>query len=105
MPFRTLFGLLILVSGVAFGDTIAVIGTGNVDAALGPEFAAQGHTIVYGSRSPDDEKVSALVERTGDAASATTPAEAVAGADMVVLAVPGLMVEEIDLGLRLILSL
>jgi NADPH-dependent F420 reductase len=99
MPFRTLFGLLILVSGVAFGDTIAVIGTGNVGAALGPEFAAQGHTIVYGSRSPNDEKVSALVERTGDDASATTPAEAVAGADMVVLAVPGLMVEEITIGL------
>jgi len=35
----------------AFADTIAVIGTGNVAGALGPEFAAQGHTIVYGSRA------------------------------------------------------
>jgi predicted dinucleotide-binding enzyme len=27
-------------------DTIAVIGTGSVGSALGPEFAAQGHIVV-----------------------------------------------------------
>ena len=31
---------------VSMADTIAVIGTGNVGAALGTEFAAQGHDIV-----------------------------------------------------------
>ena len=51
--------------------------------ALGPEFAALGHTIVYGSREPGRDDVVALVERTGQTgASATTPAEAVVGADM-----------------------
>ncbi|NIN40234.1 MAG: NAD(P)-binding domain-containing protein, partial [Gammaproteobacteria bacterium] len=78
----------------AFADTIAVIGTGDVGGALGPEFAAQGHTIVYGSRDPGRSKVEELVRKTGDLASATTPAEAAAQADIVVLAVPGLMVEE-----------
>ena len=34
-----------------YADTIAVIGSGDVAAALGPEFAAQGHTVVYGSRN------------------------------------------------------
>jgi len=88
-------GLLGIVFGVlalgadADAETIAVIGTGNVGAALGPEFAAQGHTIVYGSREPGREDVQALVARTEGNATARQPAEAVAGADMVVLAVPG----------------
>ncbi len=76
-------------------DTIAVIGTGDVAGALGPEFAAQGHTIIYGSRNPSRDDVRALVARTGNAASATTPAESVAGADIVVMAVPGTAVEAV----------
>ena len=78
-----------------YADTIAVIGTGDVAGALGPEFAAQGHTIVYGSRNPSRDDVRALVARTGNAASATTPAESVAGADIVVMAVPGTAVEAV----------
>lgn len=81
--------------GLAVADTIAIIGTGNVAGALGPEFAAQGHDIVYGSREPDREDVAALVERTGGNASAMIQAEAVAGADMVVLAVPGTVAAEV----------
>lgn len=81
--------------GLAAADTIAVIGTGNVAGALGTEFAAQGHDIVYGSREPGRDEVAALVERTGGNASATTQAEAVAGADMVVLAVPGEVAAEV----------
>ena len=78
-----------------YADTIAVIGTGDVARALGPEFAAQGHIVVYGSRNPARDEVRALVERTGDAASATTPAESVVGADIVVMAVPGAVVEAV----------
>ncbi len=66
-----------LIQATAQAATIAVIGTGQVGSALGPEFAAQGHTIVYGSREPMREDVQALVARTGDAASAAIPAEAV----------------------------
>ncbi len=81
--------------GIAYGETIAIIGTGDVAGALGPEFAAQGHTIVYGSRKPERGSVAELVERTGNGASATTQAEAAASAEIVVLAVPGLLVGEI----------
>ena len=96
MSYRVVVALLALVLGApAVADTIAIIGTGDVGSALGPEFAAQGHTIVYGSREPQRSKVKELVEKTGELASATTPAEAAAQADIVVLAVPGLMVEEI----------
>ena len=91
--------MLALLGSVAAADTIAVIGTGDVARALGIEFAAQGHTIVYGSRKPDRGSVQDLVAETGHGATATTQAEAVVGADIVVLAVPGLLVEEITLSL------
>jgi len=83
----------------ALADTIAVIGTGNVGAALGPEFAELGHTIVYGHREPEREDVQALVARTAGNASVKQPAEAVVGADIVVLAVPGASAVEITEGL------
>ena len=96
MSFRAALAAAIIFFGApAVADTIAVIGTGDVGGALGPAFASQGHTIVYGSRDPDWGKVKELVERTGELASATTPADAASQADIVVLAVPGLMVEEI----------
>jgi predicted dinucleotide-binding enzyme len=88
-----------LTGSAALSDTIAVIGTGNVGAALGPEFAAQGHTIVYGSREPMRADVQELVGRTTGNASAKTPQEAVAGADIVVLAVPGTSAVEVTQGL------
>jgi hypothetical protein len=91
--------LLTVFGSIAAADTIAIIGTGDVAHALGVEFAAQGHTIVYGSRKPDRGSVQDLVEETGHGATATTQAEAVVGADIVVLAVPGMLVEEITLSL------
>jgi len=79
----------------AQADTIAIIGTGSVGGALGPKFAAQGHIVVYGSRDPFKSDVAELVARTGHGSSATTQADAVTNADIVVLAVPGMLVEEI----------
>lgn len=83
----------------AAAEIIAVIGTGEVGSALGPEFAMLGHTIIYGSREPGRQEVRALVSRTGDDAAAATPEAAAADADIVVLAVPGLVVEEVTRGL------
>jgi NADPH-dependent F420 reductase len=79
----------------AFAAKIAVIGTGNVGAALGPEFAALGHTIIYGSRTPNEQDVKDLVAKTGHGATAMTQPDAVRSADMVVLAVPGNLAEQI----------
>ena len=98
MKIGALACLLFLAQPVA-ADTIAIIGTGNVGGALGPEFAAQGHTIIYGSRDPSTDAVKALVARTGDGTSATTPANAARDAGIVVLAVPGMLVAEITQGL------
>lgn len=81
-------------SGV-MSETIAMIGTGNVGRALGPEFAELGHEIIYGSRNPDRPEVRELVSQTGGNASASSPAEAAARADVVMLAVPWNAVESV----------
>ena len=94
------FALLMTLSGIANADRIAIIGTGDVGAALGPKFAALGHEIIYGSRDPERDSVQALVNKTGNNASAAMPTESVVNADIVVLAVPGRLAESItaDLG-------
>ena len=103
-------GILLLVSGSflvfsfmattkSYAETIAVIGTGAVGSALGPRFASLGHEIVYGSRTPDSDHVRELVAETGDRASAATQAEAVRNADIVMLALPWTVAEEVVLGL------
>lgn len=102
---RNRFIHLVLAAALLLGATgaqalsIAIIGTGQVGGALGPEFAAQGHTIIYGSRNPERDDVVELVSRTGHGASAAMPASAAARADIVVLAVPGMAVAEITRGL------
>lgn len=93
-----LIALTVFASAVS-AETIAIIGTGEVASALGPEFAAQGHTIIYGSRKPAGNDALKLVARTGDGASVMTPGEAVTDAEIVVLAVPGMLVKEIAEGL------
>ena len=92
-----LFGLAGPVSGSA--DTIAVIGTGDVAQALGPEFASLGHRIVYGSRDPAQAGIGKLIEKTGQGTTVLRPDEATIGADIVVLAVPGMVVESVTRGL------
>ncbi len=78
----------LLTPGRATAATIAIIGTGRVATALGPQFAKQGHRIIYGSRNPDRDSVRQLVARTHATASAMGSADAVRQADIVVLAVP-----------------
>ena len=86
---------LLCSSHAAAEYTIAMIGTGDVGSALGPAFAAQGHKVVYGSRNPDRDRVRELVARTGNGAAAASQRDAARDADIVVLAVPPLLVESI----------
>jgi len=67
---------------------IAVIGTGEVGGTLGRLWAAKGHRISYGSRTPQSRRVQALVDQTAHNARAMTPREAVSESDLVVLATP-----------------
>lgn len=68
---------------------IAVIGAGNVGGTLGRRWAELGHEVAFGVRRPAD---GAAAVKGGDAlppgARVTTPAEAVRGAEVVLLATP-----------------
>lgn len=65
---------------------IAIIGAGQVGAALARGWARAGHRIRLGVRDPRAEKHAALVQATG--ATALAPAEAADRSELVALAVP-----------------
>jgi NADPH-dependent F420 reductase len=67
---------------------IAVIGAGNVGGTLGKMWGAKGHEVAFGVRHPNDTKVQALVTATGNRARAVRVKDAVASAEVVVLATP-----------------
>lgn len=71
---------------------ISIIGTGNVGKALGSAFAGAGNDVTFASR--DAGHAADAAAATGGHA-ATTLVEAAAGADIVVLAVPGTAVEAV----------
>lgn len=68
---------------------IAVIGTGNIGATVGRALARAGHEVRLGARTPDP----AVAQGSG--AAVTSVAEALAGAEAVLLAVPAAAVEEV----------
>jgi len=72
-----------------------VIGTGNVGGALGRRWAQAGHQVVFGTRDATSNKVLALLVEAGENARASTPPEAVEGAEVVVLATPWEVTETI----------
>jgi predicted dinucleotide-binding enzyme len=59
---------------------IAIVGAGRVGETLGTRWGAAGHSVLYGVRNPDDAKYEGFEVETID--------EAVASADVIVLAVP-----------------
>ena len=73
--------------GVGAHMMIAVMGTGNIGRTIGATWAQTGHDVVYGSRHPG-------ADGPGGAA-VVSYADAAAGADAVLLAVPGGAVEDV----------
>jgi len=66
---------------------ITILGAGNVGGALGKGWARAGHSIAYGVPNPADAKHRPVAQAAGGA-SLGTVAEAVRGADVIVLAIP-----------------
>ena len=66
---------------------IAIVGAGNVGGALGKGWSRAGHTIRYGVVDPADARHAAAARDAGGA-KVVGIAAAVAGADVIVLAVP-----------------
>jgi hypothetical protein len=66
---------------------IAVLGAGNIGATLARKWAAAGHQVILASRTPDASALRSLAASIG--ARTASHADAVAGADVVVVALPG----------------
>jgi predicted dinucleotide-binding enzyme len=66
---------------------IAVLGAGNIGATLAAKWAAAGHQVTLGSRTPDAAALRELAGRIG--ARTASHADAVADAEVVVVALPG----------------
>jgi len=87
---------------------IAIIGAGSVGGALGAAFSRVGNEVTYGVRDPDSEKAQAALGGA-EGASATSFAEAIAGADAIVFAlrweaVPDTLKELGDLAGRVVID-
>jgi predicted dinucleotide-binding enzyme len=72
---------------------IAIMGAGNVGGALGTAFRAVGHEVAFGVRDPESQKTRAALE-AAPGSTASEPAGAVDGADVVVFALRWDGVEE-----------
>lgn len=66
-------------------ETIAIIGTGDLGDSIGARLAELGYPVVYGSRSPNSERVVSVVEKTGHGATADTQIGAASRGDIVFL--------------------
>lgn len=69
---------------------VAVIGTGFIGGVLGRALAASGHTVSFGSRDPERD---GAMRATG--ASVEPVGDALEGADVVILALPGAAVADL----------
>jgi hypothetical protein len=69
---------------------IAVIGTGFIGGILGRALAGAGNRVTFGSRHPDDDDVAGQ-----SPATVTSVSDALMGAEVVILALPGSAVGEL----------
>jgi len=73
---------------------IAIIGSGNIGGTLGAKWSAAGHRVVFGARDPQSPKTRAALASAGPNAQVDINEEAAAGAEVVLLALPGAAVAE-----------
>ncbi len=69
---------------------IAIIGAGNIGGTLGKKWAQAGHEVRFGARNPSYPKFNELRE----VGAVTTISEALNGADVILLSLPGAAVAE-----------
>ncbi len=71
---------------------VAIIGTGNVGKALATSAVRAGHDVILAASTP--EHAAEAAQKTG-AQAASSNAQAVAGADIVILAIPSAIAAEV----------
>ena len=73
---------------------IAVLGAGNIGGTLGRKWAAAGHNILFGVNNPDSERAQALRAELGTKVTIGSAADALVDSDVVVMALPGKVMDE-----------
>lgn len=77
------------------GLHIAVLGAGNVGGTLGKKWAAAGHSVGFGVSDLNGQKVQAVRAALGATVTIGSVADALASADIAVMAVPGGAMDEL----------
>ncbi len=67
---------------------IGIIGSGTVGSIVGPRWASKGHVVVYGSRDPAGDKMTALLDKIGSNGQAVEIKDVAKECDAVLLATP-----------------
>ena len=73
---------------------IGIIGSGTVGSVVGPRWASKGHAIIYGSRDPAGDKMTALLDKIGSNTQAVEIKDVAKGCDAILLATPFSATEE-----------
>ncbi|MFZ4405255.1 MAG: NAD(P)-binding domain-containing protein, partial [Pseudobdellovibrionaceae bacterium] len=74
---------------------IAIVGAGNVGGTLAKKLGSKGHSIYLGVKDPKSEEANNLVKGIGLHASAHSVQEAVSQAEIVLLATPWGVTEDV----------
>ena len=74
---------------------IAVLGAGKIGGTLGKKWATAGHAVAFGVRDTESMHARALQAELGQFVSIGTLAQALVGAEVVLFALPGEMMEEV----------
>ncbi len=72
---------------------VAVLGAGKVGGTLGKKWANAGHTVIFGSRDPGNEKMTTLLHAVQGDCSADEMAEAILKGEVLVLTIPSAAVK------------
>ena len=79
---------------------IAIIGVGNVGGTLAKKLGAKGHSIYLGTRDPNDHDTKILAKQIGSHASIHLANEAAEKAEVVFLATPWGVTEQVLISLK-----
>lgn len=74
---------------------IAILGAGDVGGTLGRKWASAGHSVAFGVKDPSSERAQSLREDLGADVFIGSPPEALAKGDIVLLAVPGSVINDV----------
>jgi predicted dinucleotide-binding enzyme len=77
------------------GLRIAVLGAGNVGRTLGKKWTVAGHSVTFGVSDPNGQKAQAVSAELGTTVSIGSVADALASADLAVMAVPGRVMDAV----------